>query len=80
MYLNVISNLTYKEIYSNLTANNWVPRIQRKDSDENTKVLLKLSDKYKFNLNVQNNRTEEVFKRCRLESPERDYIDIIEEI
>lgn len=71
LYFNVINNQTYKEIYDTLTENNWIPKMQ-KESVENTKVNLKLSNKYTFNLNVQNNRIENILKRPRLESPERD--------
>jgi len=72
LYFNVIVNQTTKEIYNILTENNWTPRTPKEDVNENTKVILKLSNKYKFNHNVQN-RTEEAFnKRPRLESPERE--------
>ncbi|KAF0749463.1 protein artemis isoform X1 [Aphis craccivora] len=72
LYFNVIVNQTYKEIYDILTENNWTPRAVKKDVQENPKVVLKLSNKFKFNRNVQNT-TEEIFnKRPRLESPERE--------
>ncbi|XP_015365733.1 PREDICTED: protein artemis isoform X1 [Diuraphis noxia] len=72
LYFNVIVNQTTKEIYNVLTENNWTPRTLKEDVNENTKVILKLSNKYKFNHNIQN-KVEEVFnKRPRLESPERE--------
>lgn len=72
LYFNVIVNQTTKEIYNILTENNWTPRTPKEDVNENTKVILKLSNKYKFNQNVEN-RTEVAFnKRPRLESPERE--------
>lgn len=72
LYFNVIVNQTVKEIYDILTENNWTPRTQKKDVKENTKVILKLSNKYQYNQNVQH-KTEKVFnKRPRIESPERE--------
>lgn len=72
LYFNVIANQTHKEIFENLTENNWAPNMLEEDSIKNTKVVLKLSDNYKLNFNVRNNRTGELLKRPRLESPERD--------
>lgn len=72
LFFNVITYQTHKEIYEALTENNWSPGMLEEDSKENKKVILTLSNKYKHNLNVQNNRIEEVLKRPRLESPERD--------
>jgi len=72
IYFNVIVNQTVKEIFDILTENNWTPRTPKEDVKENTKVILKLSNKYQYNHNVQN-KTEKVFnKRPRLESPERE--------
>lgn len=72
LYFNVMVKQSYKEIYDILTENNWAPRILKEDCKENTNFVLKLSDKYKFNPLVKNKKKEEVFKRPRLESPERD--------
>lgn len=72
LYFNVIVNQTCKEIYDTLTENNWTPRIEKEENNKNTKVTLKLSNEYKFNSNVQACKSEELFKRPRLESPERD--------
>lgn len=72
LYFNVIVNQTYKEIYDTLTENNWSPRMGNEDDNKNTKVIMKLSNKYKFNSSVSSYKIEEFFKRPRLESPERD--------
>lgn len=71
-YFNVTVNQTFKEIYDTLTENNWTARMPKEDVKDNTKVILKLSNKYKYNNNVQS-RTEQIFnKRPRLESPKRE--------
>lgn len=71
LYFNVIVNQTVKEVYDILTENNWTPRTQKENVKDNTKVILKLSNKYKYNHSVQN-KTEVFNKRPRLESPERE--------
>ncbi|XP_060850020.1 protein artemis-like [Rhopalosiphum padi] len=68
LYFNVIVNQTHKEIYDILTENNWTPRAMKEDVKENPKVVLKLSNKFKYN----QNRTEVFNKRPRIESPERE--------
>lgn len=72
LYFNVLGNQTSEEIYNILTENNWTPRkpIEDNECNEKTKVNLKLSNVY--NPKAQNNRTKEILKRPRLESPERD--------
>ncbi|XP_025208461.1 protein artemis isoform X1 [Melanaphis sacchari] len=72
LYFNVIVNQTCKEIYDILTENNWTPRVVKEDVKENPKVVLKLSNNFKYNHNVRNRREEVLNKRPRIESPERE--------
>lgn len=73
LYFNVIVNQTYKEIHDTLTENNWAPNRTQEEDDtkKKEKIFLKLSDRYKYNPSKQDERRE-VFKRPRIESPERD--------
>lgn len=71
LYFNVMVNQTYKEIYDTLTENNWSPNIMMENKKENIKTVLKLSNKYQYNLSTQKNSVE-IFKKPRLEFPDRD--------